>query len=243
MESGRTWRLQVAAPTDGAIIAEVTGVQRVAQTRPAATAAAATAPVGDGRWQRIFEAACEVIGRRGYGDASMREIARVAGLPIATMYQTIGAKEDLLFMITEGCMRQLFDTFQQGLGGDGTAEGRVREAISAYVDYIDRNRKYINLVYRETRSLSPANRERIFAIERDFAAKWRALLDTGVAEGALRCADTEFAAHALYFLCTIWALRHWALDGFDAAQVKTCLGDLVLDGLKPRTARDRRETA
>jgi len=243
--SGRTWRIAFQSAVDAELLAEVTAHEPRADS--GASVAAATTPVvvterdapaipatatADARWQQIFEAACEVIGRRGYGAASMREIAKTAGLPIATMYQHIGAKEDLLFMITKGCMEQLFAAFERDLPRDGTAAENLHDAISAYVDYIGRNRRYINLVYRETHALSADNREKIFAIERAFAARWQSILDAGVANGELRCADTGLAAHVLYFTCTIWALRYWALESFTADDLKTCIGTMVLDGLR-----------
>lgn len=236
----RVWRATFHSAATGAVLAEATfTVRRSGETDAVSAAPDAVREASepeqnsaDPRWRRLFEAACDVIDRKGYGAASMREIAKAAELPIGTMYQQIGAKEDLLFMITKGCMDQLFETFDRDLGGTGPAEADLQGAISAYVDYIGRNRKYINLVYRETRSLSAENRARIFAIERAFAAKWQAILDKGVASGRLRCRDTAFAAHALYFLCTIWALRHWAIDDYGADDVKRELSALVLDGLK-----------
>jgi hypothetical protein len=63
-------------------------------------------------------------------------------------------------MITSGCMNEIFRFFDKELKREGTANQKMREAIDAYIKYISKNRRYINLVYRETRALSAENREK-----------------------------------------------------------------------------------
>jgi hypothetical protein len=65
------------------------------------------------RRKQIFRGALQVIGKKGYGAATIREIAAAAKLPIPTMYQYIKSKEDILYMITSGCMEDLIKSFQE----------------------------------------------------------------------------------------------------------------------------------
>ena len=184
------------------------------------------------RRRQIFEGALKVISEQGYAATSIRKIAAAADISISTMYQYIDSKEDLLFMITSGCMDELFRFFNQELRSEGAATRKMSEAIAAYVDYISKNRRYINLVYRETRSLSAENREKIFGVERHFTALWEEIIVAGNESGEFDIEDTNLAAHIVYFICNVWALRHWAIKDIDAASVQEYLERFILRGLK-----------
>ena len=108
----------------------------------------------------------------------------------------------------------------------------LRAAVLAYLRYISRNRRAINLVYRETRALPREKRQEIFSIEQRFASHWQSIIDDGVAAGAFTCPNSAIAAHAVYFVCTMWSLRFWALDSYSEAQVADSLMELVLNGLR-----------
>lgn len=208
---------------------------------PAAVDLEPAGGTADQRRRQIFSAACEVISRKGYDKASVREIAAAAGLPIPTLYLYVRNKEDILHMITQGLMEDIFRDFRENLSAEGSATEKLARAIASYLRYIDRNRRYINLVYRETRSLSRENREKIFAIERDFARLWQEILEEGGRSGAFRLREPALTAEFVYFLCTAWAIRHWTLGRFEAAQVREELTRFVLEGLGAETTGRKRD--
>lgn len=223
-------------PTPENRTAEVTQslVAGPSEARPAPIAVAEESSAGataDIRRRQIFRAACEVIARKGYDKASVREIAAAAGLPIATLYLYVRSKEDILHMITQGLMEDIFRDFRENLSAEGRASEKLARAIESYLSYVDRNRRYINLVYRETRSLSRENREKIFAIERDFARLWQEILEDGVEAGEFEIAEPALTAELVYFLCNVWSIRHWTVGRFDAALVREELTRFALRGL------------
>lgn len=205
---------------------------------PAVEREAAAVPAGadqstaDIRRRQIVEGACEVISRKGYADASVREIAEAAGVSIPGLYQYVKSKEDILFLITEGCMQRLFDEFRDTIGAALSADQKIEKAIADYLAYISDNRRYINLVYRETRSLSPDNRARIFDIERALMQEWEKIVRAGTKSGAFRRIDPALASNVLYFACSVWALRHWAIGTQGEAAVRKALTTILLDGLR-----------
>ena len=53
------------------------------------------------RYEAILSAGREVIARRGYHPASIREIARAADLSLAGLYHYVGGKDELLFLVLD----------------------------------------------------------------------------------------------------------------------------------------------
>jgi AcrR family transcriptional regulator len=53
------------------------------------------------RYEGILGAARDVIARRGFQQASIREIASASGLSLAGLYHYVGGKDELLFMVLD----------------------------------------------------------------------------------------------------------------------------------------------
>ena len=185
----------------------------------------------DERGRELVEIACDVISEKGFAATSMRDIARAADVPIATMYRHIGSKDELLYTITATRMQGLFDHFDEHLGGGDSAAERLADAIGVYVSYISENHRYINLVYRETKALGDDARTRIYATERRFMEQWEDIIRDGVAAGEFEVDDVELAANLAYFACTVWALRHWSIGDRSEEAVAALLTRMVLGGL------------
>ncbi len=232
-EISQTYRLVSQATTDagGADNGDTKSGDVIEITEFGSAPPGAAASVPEQRRHQIFKGACDVIIRKGYADASIREIAAAADLSIPALYQYVKSKEDILFMITSGCMEEIFRTFRDGLRAEGGAIEKMQAAVASYVRYIGKNRKYINLVYRETRSLSPGNREKIFAIERDFMVLWEEIIRSGNETGEFRVENTDLAANLAYFMCSAWALRHWNIGRYSEDEVCDLLTRFILNGL------------
>ncbi|MEM7092006.1 MAG: TetR/AcrR family transcriptional regulator [Actinomycetota bacterium] len=183
------------------------------------------------RGRELIEIACDVISEKGFDATSMRDIAQAADVSIATMYRHVGSKDELLYTITATRMQRLFDHFDANMAGDGPASARLREAIRVYIAYISDNHRYINLVYRETKALDDAAREKIYDTEREFMRRWEDIIEDGVAAGEFAVTDVGLAANLAYFACTVWALRHWSIGDREEADVAALISTMVLGGL------------
>ena len=226
----------------GAVVADLTcamgdgpsGDRSHPGAEPAADAAGPLEPLA--RRRQIFDAACDVIAQRGFAAVTMRDVARAAGAPIGTLYRHVGSKDELLYRITRDCMQELFDYFEAKLLHEGSPSDRLADAVRAYVAYISDNHRYINLVYRETKSLNEQHRSDIYEIERRFMGLWAAIIGDGVAGGEFGTGDVDLAANLAYFTCTVWALRHWSIGDRTEAQVGDMLIQLIVGGLRAGAA-------
>lgn len=239
------WRSTICRGESGRI-AEVTQTQFVlpAARPPAAERDAGEAPspapdAGQGgnggvaadRKRQIFEGACAVISRKGFAAATIREIAAAAGMPVPTMYQYIERKEDLLYFIYDYFMRDYTDGLERSLGGEATATERLSVAIHETFDSFDRNQAYVKLMFQETGSLSAEGREKVYELDSHYIDLWRKLLADAADSGEARVVDPELVANFIYFLCTVWPLRHWTIGRFGREAVARELGAFILGGL------------
>lgn len=91
---------------------------------------------GQLRRRLIIESAAEVFGRKGYGGATIAEIARKAGIAEASIYQYFRSKEELLLSVPGTWFDGLADELQQCFsGGLNPAERLLYILRRWYLDF------------------------------------------------------------------------------------------------------------
>src|SRR6266508_3337408 len=87
------------------------------------------------RYDGILKAACETIARRGFHQASIRDIARAAGLSLAGLYHYVGGKDELLFLVLDRSLDRLIEELDGALAAARTSELRLLALIRTHLDW------------------------------------------------------------------------------------------------------------
>src|ERR1051326_4761627 len=106
--------------------------------------------VVDERWRRIVEGASKVIAAKGFAKATIREIAAAADMPVATMYQYLERKEDILYNVYKFFMTDIVASLKRWQASDVPPNERLAGAIRTMVDVFDKNHRFIKLMFQET---------------------------------------------------------------------------------------------
>jgi len=126
------------------------------------------------RYGEILEAACESIARRGFHQASIREIARGAGLSLAGLYHYIGGKEELLFLVLDRSLDRLIASLDHALGEALTPQTRLLALVRTHLDFGFHQAPALKIINRDWELLGEPQRSEI-------AAKRQAYLRRGLA--------------------------------------------------------------
>ena len=191
------------------------------------------------RRRQIFEGAGHVLTEKGYAGATIREIAAAAGMPVPTMYQYIEHKEDILLFVYESFMADYTADLRRAVNEAVTTDAKLDAAIHETLVNFDRNNAYIKLMFQETRALKPDAREKVYALDTRYISVWREILE-GIVPSSDDLSeesgsDAELLANFIYFLCTVWPLRHWAIGGHGLARVERTLAQFIKHGIGPQT--------
>lgn len=187
--------------------------------------------VVDERWRRIVDGASKVIAAKGFAKATIREIAAAADMPVATMYQYLERKEDILYNVYKFFMTDIVVTLKRWQESDMPPKQRLAGAIRAMIDVFDKNHRFIKLMFQETRALTPEARRQVYELDAQYIAVFRELLSEAMRNGHFRIRNVELAANFVYFLCTIWPLRYWSIGKYGEEAVTNEIVDFVLNGL------------
>lgn len=191
------------------------------------------------RYESILKASADVIARRGFHQASMREIARSAGLSLAGLYHYVGGKEELLLLVLDRSLDRLIATLDQALAEARTPELRLLMLIRTHLDFGFHHAAALKVINRDYELLAEPRRSEI-------AAKRHAYLERGL--GVLReldlhgRSDAELlsATNLLLGMLNGIATRPFLRSPEDARALAAEVGALFLYGFLEHSA-DREE--
>ncbi len=100
---------------------------------------------------RILKAAASVFSRRGFYNARVSEIAKVANVAEGTIYLYFKNKDDILISLFEEEMANIIRDMKEEVSGIDNTEGKIRKFIEKHLALIDENRELAEVLQIELR--------------------------------------------------------------------------------------------
>ena len=108
----------------------------------------------DQRLSRVLESATDLIADVGYEKASMRAVARTAGVSLAGLYHYFDRKERMLFLIQFRTFSALVSGLKEKLGGVVDPVEQLRVLIRSHVSYFAAHMAALKVCSHELDSLT-----------------------------------------------------------------------------------------
>jgi AcrR family transcriptional regulator len=188
------------------------------------------------RRRQVLDAAVKVMGRNGFHQMSMQDLATEAKVSVGLIYKCFGGKEALLL----ATIVRILDLFRDQLApviaaaGDDVVD-QLTAGVRRYVQIVDENLDGVVLTYRESRTLGAPGRSQIKDLEIASAAPLRAVIEDGIAQGVFRAVDVDLTVFDIMLLAHGWALKHchfgmiYSIDRYIALQTRHVLTGLIAD--------------
>lgn len=177
-------------------------------------------------------AAAEVIADRGLESTKIDEIAKVSGVPKATLYYYFAGKEDVLTYLLNNLLATIAERVAVALDSPGSARDRLVAALTAQLDAMLAQpavcRALIGDLGRATRLPELAA-----AVETAFYRPIERLLREGAADGSLRPTDDPSVAAMTVFGAITHAGLTYSIDPprRSGPQLARPIVDVLLGGL------------
>jgi AcrR family transcriptional regulator len=154
----------------------------------------------------IVAAGIEVIAAKGYGAATIRDIAKRARMSTANLYHHFGSKRELLFYIMDASLDDLLLQSENALAEAGDdPEARLRALVGIHVKLHAQRAKGSRITNQEIRHLPPAQQRALREKMKEQQRKFDRVVEAGVASGAFAADHDD--ARALASMCT--AVATW----------------------------------
>ncbi len=165
--------------------------------------------------QHLLQVAERVFAERGYEDARMQDVAREAGLALATVYDLVPSKDDLYAAIFKGRGSELLTRVAAARAEARSARDLLLSGVRSYVEFLCEHPDYLRIQLRERQpwALSPRfHAEEQRRLWQQGLALTAAVFRAAIDEGTLLPEDPEtlarlmIAAHQVY-------LARWVEQG------------------------------
>ena len=170
----------------------------------------------DATAQILIDAAQSAIARKGYGSATMRDIAAEAGCAPGTLYLYFKSKRDLVDALTERHVALLYGRLVAAMAATPGPLEKLRGVSQALLEYFNENRDFFKVFYSSTQVRPgqptlglPAS---VQAIERELREMEVATIGEAQERGEVR---RDFSAESLQRFrqgLTLGLLEGWASE-------------------------------
>ncbi len=161
------------------------------------------------RRRQIFLAACRVLARKSFHEASVKELALEAGVAAGSIYLYLQSKDEIIPLIAESMVAELVEALpaiRHRTVGDPRRE--LIEVMRAILDVIDRYREAFTVLHHDARYLErrPDFRAALKKIGSDYLGAVAEIIERGKSMRVIQFDDTRSAVHAIHMLCAGWAM-------------------------------------
>ena len=163
---------------------------------------------------KIVEASVDLFVRHGFHDTTTRQIARAAGISVGSLYEYVGSKEDILYLVCDSIHTQMESALHAAIDEGKPILDRVEGAVAAYLRVCDRMQDSILLIYRETAVLDSESQVFVLKSEERITKVFGNLLSQGRRSGVFLIDEDvglRLMAHNIVVLGHMWAFRRWYL--------------------------------
>jgi AcrR family transcriptional regulator len=150
----------------------------------------------------IRDAAVDLIARHGYEAVSMRQLGAEVGVQAAALYRDFTPKEDLLFALMEGHMRDLAASWQAVRPPSPDPATRLAAFVEHHIRFHIARRHATHVSNMELRSLSKARLTAILKLRSAYEKELRQILREGADSGVFSIDDTGLTAMAIIQMIT-----------------------------------------
>ena len=128
------------------------------------------------RYAGILEAARDVFARRGFHQASIREIAGAADLSLAGLYHYVRGKDELLFLVLDNALDTLLAALDQARRTARTPEMKLLALIQTHLDFGFHHAAELKIINRDYDLLPEPRRSEIAAKRGEYLQRGLAIL-------------------------------------------------------------------
>lgn len=184
------------------------------------------------RREALINAGLKVFIEKGFHGATVRDIGRAARMTQGTIYNYVGSKDDILYLVCDRVVTEYQSEAQEALKHSADPARRIASAVTAVCRVMYRRRDEIKLIYQESHALESRSLRVLKARVERYIATFETILRDASRELGITLRHPHFAANILTFLPMIIVLRRWSFGReLDEDAVVAELAQFVVRGL------------
>jgi len=189
------------------------------------------------RREQIVLAAIKLFSRKGFHQTNLRELAEESGISHGNIYDYVGSKQDIFFLIHEFINKIAIEESNRSTENVDDPLEKLRRMVKAEFKLMYDWSDAVLLLYQETHILDTHLMKALLKIERARVSKLEAVLEESIKKGQLRNFNTRVAANLIKSMTEAWVVKRWDLRGYiNRVEMEKAILDVAFNGLLERKA-------
>ncbi|SDI61251.1 TetR/AcrR family transcriptional regulator [Alteribacillus bidgolensis] len=192
------------------------------------------------RREQMVKGAVALFKQKGFHRTTTREIAKESGFSIGTLYEYIGSKEDVLYLVCDSVYEEVRNRLESLLTNETVGLDRLKQVIQSLFKVIDDMQDEVLVMYQEAKSLPKEALPYVLEKENAMTAIIESAVQTCCKEGHLELSEQEIRmfAHNIMVGGHMWTFRRWSLqkeftlDEYTSLQTRQLLYGVVQENIK-----------
>jgi AcrR family transcriptional regulator/NAD(P)-dependent dehydrogenase (short-subunit alcohol dehydrogenase family) len=184
------------------------------------------------RREQIVLAAIKLFSRKGFHQTSLRELAEESGISHGNIYEYVGSKQDIFFLIHQFINNIAIQETNRIIEVVDDPLEKLRRMVKAEFQLMYEWSDAVLLLYQETHVLDPPRLKALLERERARVQLTEEVLKEGMDKGQLRNFNTRVAANLIKLMAETWVVKRWDLRGhIDRQEMEKAILDVAFNGL------------
>jgi AcrR family transcriptional regulator len=197
--------------------------------------------------QRIKVAALKYFQIKGFDDATIREIAKDAGVALGTIFNYAENKRDLLFLISNEDLREVLEEARRSVSDKRSMLENIVSIAECHFNYFAKQPKIFRYVLREIYLYNTGKQVHAFEeIRSELFSLFRGVVEDNIRDGIDKSESAEMVTGMIYAMYQAEVRKYLTDRNINPAAAKnrfaTQIG-ILQTGLKPYQKSRQKRTA
>lgn len=187
------------------------------------------------RREQMIKSAITLFKEKGFHRTTTREIARLAGFSIGTLYEYIRTKEDILYLVCNQIYDEVQTRLLEVLELEQVTDETMQKVIASYFKIMDEMQDEVLVMYQEAKSLSKETLPYVLQKEFEMVASFEQLIKQYCKNAGLAMEEdkVKLLSHNIFVQGQMWGFRRWALGKLYTLEQYTKLQtELFIEGVR-----------
>ena len=186
------------------------------------------------RREQIVLAAIKLFSQKGFHQTTLRMLTKEAGISYGNIYDYIGSKDDIFYLIHEYMCNLIFEELGRAAENQPNPLDKLKRMVRAEFTLMDKWADAIMLLYQEGHIQKQPYLGKFLQKEHDHVQLFERAVDECITQGLLRPCQARLVANLIKIMVDSWVLKRWDLRGhMSKLEAEQTILDVLFNGLMP----------
>jgi len=182
--------------------------------------------------EQIVLAAINLFAKKGFHKSTLRELSEVAGISHGNIYDYVGTKEDIFFLLHEFVDKLATDALHRSMENIDDPVEKLRRMVRSEFNLMYQWSDAILLIYQECHILNKPLLKRLLERESAHVRLYEIVLQECIKKRLLLDCNTKAVANLIKVMVDAWVLKRWDLrEHVTQSEMERSILDLIFNGL------------